>query len=52
MLGGGEDMYLGISKTLPEAKELADIVSKGIVALRKSGRLEKILTKYGVSDWK
>jgi len=51
-LKGGEDLYLAISDRTPEANRLADFISKGIVALRKSGHLDKILQKYGVRDWK
>jgi polar amino acid transport system substrate-binding protein len=33
-------------------KAHAEIVSKGIAALRKSGQLAKILKKYNLKDWK
>ncbi len=33
-------------------KKYADIVSRGIINLRKSGKLKKILEKYNLNDWK
>ncbi len=35
----------------PKAKEYAKLLSDTVVAMRKDGRLKKILDKYGISDW-
>ena len=36
----------------PNSRSYADILSKGIIRLRKEGVLQNILKKYGVPDWK
>lgn len=35
----------------PKGKEYAKLLSDTVVAMRKDGRLKKILDKYGISDW-
>ncbi|BCE03731.1 substrate-binding periplasmic protein [Marinicellulosiphila megalodicopiae] len=50
--GANIPLYIGFSPFNPKAKEYAEILSAGIQTLRKSGELEIILNKYGVSDWK
>ncbi|SLM28003.1 ABC transporter, periplasmic domain [Desulfamplus magnetovallimortis] len=45
-------IYIAFSPKLPESKNYADILSKGIDILRASGGFKKILTKYGLTDWK
>lgn len=45
-------LYVAFSKVDPNAKKYADVYSKGIQELRKSGELAKILEKYNVKDWK
>ncbi len=44
--------FIGFAPRIKESREYADILSKGIIKLRKTGELKKILNKYGVSDWK
>ncbi len=47
-----EKAYIAFSPALPTSKEYAKILSNGVAELRKSGELEKILNKYGLTDWK
>jgi polar amino acid transport system substrate-binding protein len=47
----GESLYVGFSKKHAKASELADLVSKKMKELRKSGELERLLAKYGQTDW-
>jgi polar amino acid transport system substrate-binding protein len=46
------EVYIAFSPAKAKSKEYARILSEGIVALRKSGDLKKILAKYGLKDWK
>ncbi|RDH42723.1 substrate-binding periplasmic protein [Zooshikella ganghwensis] len=46
-----DEMYVAFSPMNERAQEYAEIMSKGMVRLRTSGKLEKILAKYGVKDW-
>lgn len=52
--GGTESgpIYIAFSPRHPKAREYARILDQGIADLRTSGRLRKILDRYGVSDWK
>ncbi len=43
---------VAFSKNNSNAKNYAELLSTGIKQLRKSGKLEIILSQYGVSDWK
>jgi polar amino acid transport system substrate-binding protein len=43
---------IAFSPENPLSTEYARALSEGIVQLRKSGELQKILDKYGVKDWK
>lgn len=43
---------IAFSPTHPRSNEYARLLSKGIVQLRKSGRLKQILADYGLQDWK
>jgi len=52
ILGEPMAVYVGISPQNPKAKEIAKMLSNGIIDLRKSGELKKILDRYGVKDWK
>ncbi len=45
-------VYLAFSPKNPKSKEYAKIISEGIKSMRASGELQKILNKYGLSDWK
>ena len=42
-------LYLGFSSLL--SKEQVQLFDDGLMSLRENGRLNKILTKYGVIDW-
>ncbi len=48
----GHNMYIAFSPKLLSSKKYAKILSDGMVALRRSGELEKIMNKYGFSDWR
>jgi polar amino acid transport system substrate-binding protein len=48
----GYGIYLAFSPKYPNAKEMADMIGKGVKKLRESGKLKIILEKYGVTDWK
>jgi len=45
-------MYVGFSPALEQSPRYAALFSNGIRALRRSGRLQAILAKYGLKDWK
>lgn len=46
-----EYLYIAISPKHPKSDEIAKLLSDGMVNLRNSGKLQKILDKYGVKDW-
>jgi polar amino acid transport system substrate-binding protein len=46
-----EDVYIAFSPSHPHATEYAGILSAAIVELRASGKLDRILKKYGLQDW-
>lgn len=45
------DLTIALSPANPKSPRDAKILSDGIIELRKSGRLQKILQNYGLSDW-
>lgn len=45
-------IYIGFSPKLTNSRKYAQLMSKGIKELRSSGRLQTILNKYGLQDWK
>jgi polar amino acid transport system substrate-binding protein len=45
-------LFIAFSPALPKSKEYAKSLSDGMLTLRKSGELQKILAKYGLTDWK
>ncbi len=45
-------VYIAFNPVNKDSKELARILSDGMRELRKSGRLEEILSEYDVEDWK
>lgn len=47
----GLDSSIAFWPTNPKARAYADMLSEGIETLRRSGRLEQILDRYGLSDW-
>jgi polar amino acid transport system substrate-binding protein len=44
--------YIAFSPATPRSVDYAKMLSDGIVAMRKSGRLQQILAVYDLSDWK
>lgn len=44
-------IYIAFSPALSRAGKLAAILSRGIREMRRSGRLQSILDKYGLEDW-
>ena len=46
-----EDIYIAFSPHNHNSKKYAEILSKGMLELRKSGELKKILDEYGLKDW-
>jgi hypothetical protein len=42
-------LYLGFSSL--RSKDQTQIFDDGLIELRRSGRLNAILLKYGVADW-
>jgi polar amino acid transport system substrate-binding protein len=51
ILSKDNPVYIAFSPNLPESKEYAKILSTGLVELRQSGKLKKILAAYNVVDW-
>jgi polar amino acid transport system substrate-binding protein len=49
---GNEKVYIAFSPKLEKAKEYSVLVSNTVNELRTSGKLDEILMKYGVTDWK
>lgn len=47
-----ENVYIAFSPKNPKSKEYAAIYTEGIRKLKKSGELDKILARYGLSYWK
>lgn len=44
-----ENIYLAFNH--PHARQYIDLVSKGLDKLRKRGELDRILMRYGLTDW-
>lgn len=47
----GTPLFIAFSPADPAAKAKADMLDKGIRALRQSGDLSRILARYGLQDW-
>lgn len=47
-----QELYIAFSPEKKELSGLAKKISLGTVELRKTGKLKKILSKYGLTDWK
>lgn len=45
-------LYIAFSPAQKESKKYAQILSKEMQAMRKSGELASILSRYGMKDWK
>jgi polar amino acid transport system substrate-binding protein len=51
-IGSTQNLYLSFGDQAPaRAKMLARVFDKGIVHIRKSGELQRLLDKYGLDDW-
>lgn len=46
-----DHLYIGFSPSNNQAQEFADLVTSGLIDMRKTGELAKILATYGLSDW-
>ena len=44
--------YIAFSPNIPSSPIYAQILSDGIAQLRSNGKLQKILDKYGLTDWR
>ncbi len=45
-------IYIAFSPGRAESARYAELLSQGIVAMRASGELQRILDRYGLKDWK
>lgn len=51
LLNEGDRVYIAFSPNHAKSKEYADIFTRGLIKMRETGELHKILSKYGLSDW-
>lgn len=51
-IGKLRKLWVAFSAHNPNARKYADLFSKGIIKMRKSGELQELLTRYHVRDWK
>ncbi len=51
-VGKGYGVHIAFSPKYPHAQKMADMVTAGVRQLRQTGRIERILAKYGAQDWK
>lgn len=47
-----ENVYIAFSPKLKSSHEYVKIIDKGMKQLRESGEINKILSRYGLNDWK
>ena len=45
-------LYIAFSPKNPKSKEYAELITVGMEQMRLSGELDKILAKYGLTDWR
>lgn len=50
-IAGLEPVYIAFSPNLADAPRYADLLTRGMIALRQSGALSDILKTYGLEDW-
>lgn len=48
----GENVYIAFSRKDPKAHHYAQQLSRAMVTLRESGELDRILSSYGLQDWR
>jgi polar amino acid transport system substrate-binding protein len=51
-LGAPRKLYIAFSRRNPKSLVYGELLSRGIVEMRKSGELQRILSRYYVQDWK
>ncbi len=51
-IGESQKIYIAFSPNHNSSNKYADILSTGLIEMRASGRLQQILAKYGLIDWK
>jgi polar amino acid transport system substrate-binding protein len=51
-VGEPNDLFIACSPKRESSKRFTQILSEGVPALRASGKLKTILSKYGLQDWK
>jgi polar amino acid transport system substrate-binding protein len=44
-------VYIAFSPNLADAPRYADMLTRGMIELRRSGALSDILKTYGLEDW-
>ena len=47
-----DEIFMAFSPAKDSSKKYSQIFDEGLVELRKSGKLQEILDRYGVKDWK
>lgn len=47
----GDNVFVAFGPSDPKGKEYAKILGDTVTAMRKDGRLKKILEQYGLKDW-
>jgi polar amino acid transport system substrate-binding protein len=47
-----QELFACLSPKNPNSKKIAEILETGMKDMRKSGKLKKLLDKYGAKDWK
>lgn len=52
MTGESQDLFIALGRHLPDAQVIAGWLADGIDALRDSGELDTILSRYGMRDWR
>ena len=50
--GAPAELFIACSPRQPKSAELTRSLSEGMIQLRSSGKLQAILAKYGLKDWK
>jgi len=45
-------IYIAFSPFFKQSKEYANILNEGLIRYRKNGTLQKLLSEYGLTDWK
>lgn len=51
LLGKPNEVYVAFSPRLAHSAQYAQLISEGMVELKKSGKLQHILNAYGLSNW-